>query len=1792
MADEVLGNIIIIRDILADFKKRLTTFAKVEKSLIDSEIFLNIQITDLTEDFQRAKQLHSVILANGKEDMEMFVNYKNEKVYQAIQNIFFKHSTNLHEMLKIVTKSEQHDITFSDVSNEAFRRINLNSNISNTACTYDLSLSYIHGSVPTFEGKYDKWPDFMDLYVSNVHENPTLTDAAKLRILQSLLKDDALKVIKREFGNARSKEYEQIWKKLCDRYNHKRTIIYSYLTALVFQPTLERESANNIKSLYDTTYDSVCSLKSLGMKCDEWGDLLLFIIYSKLPFKTKEAWNEKQSGSDALPDFPDFLMFLERRFRTLESLETTKNDFSSFTNKKIQSVKRFSTLQSTQSSQPSKNFSESQPSGKYLCRCCSKGSHSIRKCFKFQKLKVQERVDLIKTIAYCSNCLSFSHSVNDCSSERRCGHCKEKHNSLLCLNSNRSRDQDRINLVSPADNTVNSTIAIDPSAIQSTSDGRFSRIATNTFATLVSASEETQSVVFPTALVRVAGQGGKEVVLRAMVDACSDASYITEGAAKSLGLPVEKTSVQISGLGNNVTSESKGITSFKIKSLCNKVFSKTVNAYILATISPDRPVRSFEIHTLKSYSICLADPTFNKNAKIDILLGGEIDSAIHKKGSLKLENIVFRETQLGWIASGTVIVTQPQMDCFASVGKCESLKTVLNSLDETLKQFWEIEEMHKCRSLTEEERQCEEIYNATTIRLPSGNYCVSLPFKRQVDGFTNMRKIALARFSLLENRFSKNIKLRNEYFECLQEYIELNHMSEVNPTNFPHGYYIPHHCVIKEASSTTKLRVVFDASAKDLEGHSLNENIMNGPRLQQELLDHLLRFRFFKIAFTSDVAKMYRQILINPNDKKFQLILWRPDPQGEIKTFSLNTVTFGTTSAPYLAVKTLIQLSEDEKLRFPRGSKCLKNGFYIDDCIFGADSVEEALEIQYQTRSILSSAGFHLRKWSSNATAIIEAVPESDRETKDLFDFGSNSSVKTLGVQWCPSDDSFHYKLAFSKELKFTKRNVLSDIAKIFDPLGWIAPCVIRAKLLIQSLWSVKLEWDEPLSSEHTTVWKDIKHGLNNISKIIKIPRWLNTYSYGSVEIHGFSDASQKAYAGAVYVRSGDQVNLLFAKSKVAPLKRISLPRLELMGALLLAKMMNHLKHIYNLPSAQYYYWSDSQITLAWLKDEPQKRTVFVANRITEVQLLSDPKNWRYVESKSNPADLGTRGISATDLPNLELWWQGPHFLKSFDNKVYCENMGTVTLPQEDNVKVKSLKSDSLIHTFLAHRKSRIPEIASNIMQFSEDSFNKFSTLNKLVRVVAYCLRFLRSSRPTHIHISPSEYDDALVVVLKMVQEEVYSVDIQEIQSDGLSSKSDIYSLNPFVDKDKGLLRVSGRLGLAEHLNYDQRHPIILPYSHLVSKLIVSHAHLSTLHGTDQQTFMLVSQRYHIIRCKSLIKFVTNRCVKCFRQRCIAQQQLMGQLPRERITPNRPFLNCGVDFAGPFEIKKFRGRCQSHYKSYFAIFVCFSTKAVHLEVVIDLSTPAFIAAYRRFISRRGLVRNMYSDCGSNFKGAKSVITRSVSAIDTDWNQTIAKELAEFRTTWHFNPPASPHFGGLWEAGVKSVKRHLKRIVGNTKLTYDEFETILLQVEACLNSRPLCAIKNSHEVEVLTPAHFLIQEALLTIPDDNLETTNVSHLSRWTLLQKMVQQFWKVWNHEYLNTLRQRSKCRQRTNNLEINDVVILKEDNLPPNSWLLAKVVEVHPGADGIVRVVSIKTKNTILKRPVVKLCPLPIQSD
>ncbi|CAK1589478.1 unnamed protein product [Parnassius mnemosyne] len=362
--------------------------------------------------------------------------------------------------------------------------------------------------------------------------------------------------------------------------------------------------------------------------------------------------------------------------------------------------------------------------------------------------------------------------------------------------------------------------------------------------------------------------------------------------------------------------------------------------------------------------------------------------------------------------------------------------------------------------------------------------------------------------------------------------------------------------------------------------------------------------------------------------------------------------------------------------------------------------------------------------------------------------------------------------------------------------------------------------------------------------------------------------------------------------------------------------------------------------------------------------------------------------------------------------------------------------------------------------------------------------------------------------------------------------------------------------------------------------------HVKLLHAGPRLLLASIREMYWPIGGLKLAKCCYRQCYLCGRYKGRVINPLMGNLPQGRVTPGGfPFESVGVDYAGPIMSASRQGRGCKLTKVYILIFVCFATKAVHVELTGDLTSNNYLSALRRFISRRGKPKHIYSDNGTSFVGAYNEIGRFIK----DNCNSLSENLAQENINFHFIPPQAPHFGGLWEAGVKSIKYHLRRILGNCNLTYEELNTVLVQIEGVLNSRPLTPLSTDpDDLLPLTPGHFLIGRPITSLPSQNYEEVPSSRLSRYQRIQQLRQHFSRRWSKEYLSELQQRSKWRSNADTLGTGDLVVLKEDNLPPLKWRLGRITAFHPGADGINRVADIRTATGIVRRPFCKICPLP----
>ncbi|XP_065095804.1 uncharacterized protein LOC135717606 [Ochlerotatus camptorhynchus] len=738
---------------------------------------------------------------------------------------------------------------------------------------------------------------------------------------------------------------------------------------------------------------------------------------------------------------------------------------------------------------------------------------------------------------------------------------------------------------------------------------------------------------------------------------------------------------------------------------------------------------------------------------------------------------------------------------------------------------------------------------------------------------------AIKRLMGMERRFVANPELKTMYDEFIREYLTLGHMKDVTEEVEEVGvkrYYLPHQGVLKPDSTTTKLRVVFNASCQTSTGVSLNDALMVGPVVQDDLPSISLRFRMYRIAVNADVAKMYRMV-----DHPLLSIKFRSIPN---------------------------RLADDGALTHPVASKVAKKDFYVHDMLSGVDTVEED------------------------------------------------------GLVWEPSSDVFRFTFpSFNWSATITKRLVVSDDSQLFDPLGLVGPVIIQANIFIQELWKQNCGWHEPLNQEFQAQWKEYRRNLAALENLT-VPRWVGTGSHiVTTELHGFCDASNKAYGACFYVRTISEtgevcVKLLTAKSRVAPLdnlkkgnKRLSTPRLELSSALLLAHLYEKVTSSLGI-EAKGFFWTDSTIVKCWISSSPSRWKQFVANRVSEIQHITKQGAWNHVAGLENPADIISRGMIPAQLQYESLWFNGPHWLKLDEH-----NWPSVHQIHEEDFDPMDLEAKSMA--------TALPVVTPS------DIFSLRSSYTHLVRLTAWLRRFRYNSQPANRDnrrcgpLTTLELEDALHALVRLSQQESFSLELADLTNGReVRESSKISSLHPEL-KD-GILCVGGRL---RHASIVTRRKLtcILDHRHLFTYMVVVHYHRKMLHGGQQLMVSSVREWFWPTNARNLVRKVIHECVPCFRVKPKIQDQLIADLPPERVTPCPPFQRVGVDYCGPFQVS-YPYRRNRPVKIIVAVYVCLVTKAVHLELASDLSAQGFIATLKRFSSRRGKPEIIMCDNGRNF----------------------------------------------------------------------------------------------------------------------------------------------------------------------------------------------------------------------------------
>lgn len=1622
------------------------------------------------------------------------------------------------------------------------------------ACNQSFKLPKI--DVPTFDGDLTKFYSFKNRFESLIHNNEQFDKVAKLHYLSSSLIGKAELVVSDFTIN--NLGYTEAYEHFLSIYENKRAIVGAHFSKIYETETIKGESG--IRELLTRINASVRGLKCCGIQMDDaFLRFLTFLVSSKLDKFTVRDWQNSLKSTDEYPQFEQLESFLKNRTFAAEERHEQGKVTSTFPkstdkeNRKHNDRKSYVTIDNKK------------------CVICAE-SHPLFRCSKFLALKPQERQRTAKKYQLCLVCLnnSCTQKASKCESKFACK-CGGRHNYLLHFEFNSKNDEPSVRTNEKLENNEGENSA-------------------TRMSNLCSANNDEKFILLPTIATKFKANNyvGK---CRAMLDSCSQVTLISDVFVKRHNIPLKRCieSGPIKGVGTDKVNSKYSVTITLISRA--EPFELEIEADVVPasalSYSVDRSLPARIYDQLRKFS--LADEAFSRPdvsiQNVDILVGAEFYEACLCNETRRIEGMTLRLTHFGWTASGPIPrLNQPnQSFCGA---------TILE-INENLKKFWELEEPAQ---LEPEFHECIEHFKKNTRIAENGKFIVSLPFKMNRDKVADNRSLALAAFFRLEKRLHLKENLKVEYDRFLNEYLKLGHMEVAEP-NENSKYYIPHREVLRE-STTTPLRVVFNASSCKKGEISLNEALMVGPKVQKDLFDILLTSQMYKYALTADITKMYRMVEVDETDRDMQRIFWRQNPSEPVCEYKLKTVTYGTASGTFLATYCLQIIAEKLQNSHPVAAEMIKNNFYVDDCIIGSNDENQLVELQKIIHEALAEHNFILRKYSSNSRLLMQNL--STELKADSSSCLLTGKIGVLGMIWLPNSDSFSIKLnlkTFDQTIHPTKRIVLSFTSLIFDPLGIVAPVTLCGKLLMQSLWLENTKWDEPISENLKSTFIEYMNDLKKLSNF-SVPRFAQNDGHRQLIL--FCDASEKSYCAAVYLRTitsiGDiHCKLLCSKTRIVPLKRkknnkkialpvnnksfdrapkvdspkkLSIARAELCGALLGAQLVTRVASTLNIPVCDIYAFTDNTTILCWLSKPATTWKKFVASRVRKIKEKLPFKNWYYVPSQANPADLGTRSMTVDEfMAKKEFWVNGPDFLKEPNAFEYHK------IPNLD------------VQLALEKRK------AENSVLFITkyyDVFARCSSLQRLHRGIIFlqrsARRFLARKRSVAIETQSikltDEYDQAFKVLIRLAQATHFSTEINCLKNNlPVKKKSCIKALNPFLGED-GILRVGGRLENSDY-SFEKKHPIILHAKSHFTKLLVRHVHEKYFHVGRSFLASFFSARYWIVGGRTnIFKKIIYNCVACVRRKAKTCEQIMGQLPRSRVTASHPFSTVGVDLAGHFLCKCVDHRSTKFNKIYLAIFVCFATRAVHLEIVSGLSSDKFFQTLSRFVSRRGLPSDIYSDNATNFVGLGNFFENYKS----DLENYAAKE----NFYWHFIPASSPNFGGLWEAAVKSAKKHLLHVTNGIALTFEEYLTLFAKIEAILNSRPLCyAVNQNQETEVITPGHFLVGGSLLTIPRADLDDLPLH--KRLDLLRTQVKSFWQYWSKDYLNFLQSRKKWTSEKPNLSDGSIVLVKDDNSPPFKWPLGLIEKTYTGTDNKVRVADVRFKGSVKSRAISKLVPLPV---
>lgn len=1630
----------------------------------------------------------------------------------------------------------------------------------------------------TFSGDPLRFTDWKMSFMTLIDKKP-IPASEKMFYLKNYLAGEARKAVEGFFYRDSENAYNGAWRVLQDRYGNPFIIQKAFRDKLTKWPKISANDSLALREFADflqSCTEAIPYIKGLSIlnDCEENHKLL-----KKLPEWIIRKWSrivvEELDTCGNYPDLACFTEFLSKEARIVCNpiASSLLMNFKHINANMPKSAKAFNTNTQPKSfSQETQktNFSKPKPP----CIVCKSDTHGITKCPTFTAKSVEDKRAFIHENQLCFGCLRKGHMTKVCKRRHTCSICSRRHPT--CLHENREPN--------PADEMTNNFTSTEERASQETH-----KVVSHTSTQHASA---TSSIV--PVFVSSVQEPHREILTYAILDTQSDSTFVLEDVLEKLDVNVQPVKLKLSTMtAIDTIISSKSVYGLQVRGLHSETCIPLQQAYSRDFIPVDKSyVPTKETALLWPHLRNLADklPPL-QDCDVGLLIGYDCPAAL-----APLEVILGDKTQpfaqrseLGWSIIGS---SNPHLDRQGNQSFVHRLTVkelpvppatdVLKVLESDF-----IERTYEDKHVSQEDVHFIKFLSDHITQKKDGHYEMPLPFKsNNPPNLPNNKRLATVRLQCLKKKLEANKQYYDQYKLFMEETINKGDAEPAPTTSEGETeWYLPHHGVY-HPRKPDKLRVVFDCSAK-FHGVSLNDTLLTGPDLINPLVGVLCRFRKEAVAIICDIERMFHQFSVTPESRNFLKFLWWKggDLKQEPQEYRMTVHLFGAASSPGCANFGLKHLARQHKGSYPLASTFLEKNFYVDDGLVSVSSVDEAKQLISEAQELCKRGSLHLHKFNSNEEAALSCLNFADRAINlKPLGFDPDPSECALGIQWSIKDDTFSFNISL-KNQPSTRRGCLSVIASLYDPLGFISPFSLSGKRILQELCRRGIGWDDPLPNDINPRWEEWINGLLKL-KEVSIPRCFHPKHFHKIvrtELHHFSDASSIGYGACSYLRyknDRDEVHcsLVMAKARVAPSKVTSIPRLELAAAVISAKVSVMLKRELDMKIDQEIFWTDSQVVLGYINNDARRFHIYVANRVQLIRNNSNPNQWYYVDTLENPADHASRGLHASDIHSTN-WLRGPKFL--WEQELHLTpSTPTDLLVGDPEVKtIQVLAAETINCNDMLRRLSQ------------------FSLWATLVKVVARIKRLRSKQKQRREYVTVEERENAVETVIKIVQQQAFSHEIKMLQGGkNLPSSSSLFCLDPIWSK--GLLCVGGRLKQSS-LCHKVKHPVILPNDSYITKLIVSHYHAETCHQGRTQTQMeLRSNGFWIIGGSKLVAKVIHTCVPCRKLRRPTENQQMAELPKERLEASAPFTYSGMDCFGPFIVKKAR----KEYKRYGLIFTCLYSRAVHIEMLEDLSTDSFINALRCFISLRGAVRQLHCDQGSNFIGARNEFKEALKQCDIKLLEIF---LTERQCEFVFNAPTASHAGGVWERQIRTVRNVLNATFAQYPGRLDDpsLRTLLYEAMAIVNSRPLTVdgINDPQALEPLTPNHLILMKSKVALPPPGaFVNEDLYSTKRWRRVQYLIEQFWGRWKKEYLFNISTRQKWHLPRRNLRVNDIVIIKDDNLLRNHWKLGRVVESFPDKDGLVRRVKVQvgerkpqgkhdspSKPSVIERPIQKLVVL-----